>query len=170
MSAKPAARVNDPTACPLPGHGHNPITAGSPDVLIEGLPAARLSDPTGCGSTLNDGVMANVLINGKPVAVMGSRGSHGNTVTAGAGTVLIGTTHSPAAFAPPLAVALADYSQCILIEDQDGNPLPGIPYRLRDAQGQWIEGHTDSAGRSHRVYGNPEDSIDFLTAIQGDPL
>ncbi|MGZ3014622.1 hypothetical protein AAER19_29185, partial [Pseudomonas aeruginosa] len=25
MSGKPAARVSDPTACPLPGHGSNPI-------------------------------------------------------------------------------------------------------------------------------------------------
>ncbi|HBO5404983.1 TPA: Rhs element Vgr protein, partial [Pseudomonas aeruginosa] len=25
MSGKPAARLGDPTACPLPGHGSNPI-------------------------------------------------------------------------------------------------------------------------------------------------
>jgi uncharacterized Zn-binding protein involved in type VI secretion len=31
-----------------------------------------------------------VLINGQPAAVQGSVGSHGNQVTAGAGTVLIG--------------------------------------------------------------------------------
>jgi len=90
MSAKPAARVNDPTVCPLPGHGNNPITAGSPDVLIEGMPAARLGDPTGCGSTLASSVAPTVLINGQPAAVQGSVGSHGNQVTAGAGTVLIG--------------------------------------------------------------------------------
>lgn len=90
MSGKPAARVNDPTACPLPGHGNSPITAGSPDVLIEGMAAARQGDPTACGATLAGALSATVLINGKPAAVQGSTGSHGNTVTAGAGTVLIG--------------------------------------------------------------------------------
>src|SRR5690606_4571419 len=90
MSGKPAARVNDPTACPLPGHGNSPITAGSPDVLIENMAAARQGDPTACGATLAGALSATVLINGKPAAVQGSTGSHGNTVTAGAGTVLIG--------------------------------------------------------------------------------
>ena len=90
MSEKPAARVNDPTVCPLPGHGSTPITAGSPDVLIEGMPAARLGDPTGCGSTLAGGCSPTVLVNGQPAAVLGSTGSHGNPVIAGAGSVLIG--------------------------------------------------------------------------------
>lgn len=31
MSGKPAARVTDPTACPIPGHGVNPIVSGSPE-------------------------------------------------------------------------------------------------------------------------------------------
>ncbi|HCL4343883.1 TPA: PAAR domain-containing protein [Pseudomonas aeruginosa] len=33
MSGKPAARVTDPTTCPVPGHGSNPIVQGSPDVV-----------------------------------------------------------------------------------------------------------------------------------------
>ena len=33
MSGKPAARVTDPTDCPLPGHGSNPIVEGSGDVF-----------------------------------------------------------------------------------------------------------------------------------------
>ncbi|MCO2696043.1 hypothetical protein FA307_22340, partial [Pseudomonas aeruginosa] len=42
MSGKPAARVTDPTTCPVPGHGSNPIVQGSPDVVFDGLPAACL--------------------------------------------------------------------------------------------------------------------------------
>lgn len=45
MSGKPAARVSDPTACPLPGHGTNPIAAGSGDVFFDGLAAARETMP-----------------------------------------------------------------------------------------------------------------------------
>jgi len=44
MSGKPAARVTDPTACPLPGHGTNPIVSGSPNVNFDGLAAARMTD------------------------------------------------------------------------------------------------------------------------------
>ncbi|SFI09389.1 MULTISPECIES: PAAR domain-containing protein [Pseudomonas] len=90
MSGKPAARVSDPTACPIPGHGTNPIVAGSPDVLFDSLPAARMGDPTGCGSALASAVIPNVLINGKPATVVGTVGNHGNPVIAGSGTVLIG--------------------------------------------------------------------------------
>lgn len=90
MSGKPAARLGDPTACPIPGHGTNPIAAGSPDVLFDSLPAARLGDASACGGAMAGAVIPTVLINGKPAAVVGSVGSHGNTVVAGSGTVLIG--------------------------------------------------------------------------------
>ena len=63
MSGKPAARVTDPTACPISGHGTNPIVSGSPDVLFDGLPAARQGDPTACGSGLASNLVANVFIN-----------------------------------------------------------------------------------------------------------
>lgn len=44
MSGKPAARQTDPTSCPMPGHGTNPIATGSPNVFFDNLPAARMSD------------------------------------------------------------------------------------------------------------------------------
>jgi uncharacterized Zn-binding protein involved in type VI secretion len=52
MSGKPAARVTDPTACPLPGHGTNPIVSGSPNVNFDGLAAARMTDKSACGSPI----------------------------------------------------------------------------------------------------------------------
>lgn len=90
MSGKPAARLGDPTACPIPGHGSNPIAAGSPNVLFDGLPAARMGDASACGGALAGAVIPTVLINGMPATTVGTVGSHGNTVTAGSGTVLIG--------------------------------------------------------------------------------
>lgn len=111
MAGKPAARQTDPTSCPIPGHGTNPITVGSPNVLFENLPAARQGDPTACGSTLASAVIPNVLINGKPATVVGTVGSHGNSVVAGAGTVIIGTSGGGAPVPtvspmPSVAVAL----------------------------------------------------------------
>lgn len=107
MSGKPAARVSDPTACPLPGHGTNPITAGSANVLFDGLPAARQGDPTACGSALVGNVIASVLINGKPATILGTLGSHGNVVIGGSGTVIIGNAHTPAAFTAPAPLTFA---------------------------------------------------------------
>ncbi len=107
MSGKPAARLGDPTACPVPGHGNNPITAGSSDVLFDGLPAARMGDASACGGAMASAVIPTVLINGKPAAVAGSVGNHGNVVTAGSGTVVIGSSHNAAPFLAPAALGIA---------------------------------------------------------------
>lgn len=107
MSAKPAARLGDPTACPQTGHGTNLIASGSPDVLFDGLPAARQGDASACGGAMSGALIANVLINGKPAAVLGSVGSHGNLVIAGSGSVIIGDSHTPAPFTPPKPLAAA---------------------------------------------------------------
>ena len=107
MSGKPAARLGDPTACPKTGHGTNPIAVGSPDVLFDGLPAARMGDASACGGAMASAVIPNVLIDGKPAAVVGSVGNHGNVVTAGSGTVVIGSSHSAAPFLAPAVLGVA---------------------------------------------------------------
>lgn len=98
MSGKPAARVGDPTACPLPGHSTNPIAAGSGDVFFDGLAAAREGDACACGGALVGGLATTVLINGKPAGTVDSVGTHGNKVTAGSSTVIIGNSHTPVPF------------------------------------------------------------------------
>ena len=110
MSGKPAARLSDPTACPIPGHGTSPIAIGSGDVFIDGLAAARLGDVSACGGAMSGGLANTVLINGKPAVTAGSAGTHGNTVMAGSGSVFIGDSHSLAPCAryidsKPVAVA-----------------------------------------------------------------
>lgn len=80
MSAKPAARLSDPTSCPIPGHGTPAIQSGSPDVLINGLPAARLGDTAGCGQTISGTYSTTVFINGKNAATLGSTLSHGGVI------------------------------------------------------------------------------------------
>jgi len=135
---KPAARVSDPTACPLAGHDTNPLVAGSPDVIIEGLPAARLGDPTACGSAIVADVCGTVFFNGKNAAIVGSQGDHGNTVTAGAGTVFIGDVHSSASFGPSLPVddKWAFSGQSVVADPQAPGPLYGCAYTLRPASTQ----------------------------------
>ncbi|WP_028241170.1 phospholipase effector Tle1 domain-containing protein [Stutzerimonas azotifigens] len=113
MSGKPASRLGDPTACPKTGHGTNPIASGSPDVLFDGLPAARQGDVTACGSVLTGNVIPNVLINGRPAITLDSLGDHGNVVIGGSGTVIIGTSHTPAPFVPPEPLNIASAARAM---------------------------------------------------------
>ena len=73
--AKPAARITDPTSCPMPGHGSKAIASGSPDVFFDGLAAARKGDTCTCGSALASEVSGTVLINGKNAALVGTVGT-----------------------------------------------------------------------------------------------
>lgn len=43
--AKPAARITDPTSCPLPGHGPKAIASGSPDVFLMGSQQLERATP-----------------------------------------------------------------------------------------------------------------------------
>ncbi|MWV14845.1 hypothetical protein F3I16_02200 [Pseudomonas sp. L-22-4S-12] len=147
MSGKPAARLGDPTACPIPGHGTNPIAAGSPDVLFDGKPAARMGDASACGGALVGNVIPTVLINGKPATTIGTVGSHGNVVVAGSGTVLIGATHSPAPFAEPLGLP-GFFDEFFVIQDDSGNPIANYGYRIVTTAGEVHEGITDGEGRT----------------------
>lgn len=167
MAGKPAARVTDPTACPVSGHGVNPIASGSPDVIFEGLAAARLNDPTACGGTIISGVSATVFINGMNAAILGSVGSHGNIVTSGAGTVIIGDSHTPASFIAPTPLAFTTHSQYGLVVDQDGNPLQGVPYRIESSDGTFYFGRSNAAGRTEVVSGGPQGHMDIHLAMQG---
>jgi uncharacterized Zn-binding protein involved in type VI secretion len=103
--AKPAARLSDPSSCPIPGHGTNPIATGSPDVLFDDLPAARQGDTCTCGSALSSGLSSTVFINGKNAATIDTGGTHGSIVIGGSGTVIIGDTHTPANFIAPSLLA-----------------------------------------------------------------
>ncbi|WP_122688158.1 PAAR domain-containing protein [Pseudomonas viridiflava] len=150
MSGKPAARVTDPTACPLPGHGTNPIAAGSGDVFFDGLPAARQGDASACGGAMSGGLATTVLINGKPAATVDSVGTHGNKVTAGSGTVIIGNSHTPAAFVAPVPMP-GYFNDFFVVRDEEGNPVANYGYRLETASGDVHEGVTDENGRTKVV-------------------
>ena len=104
--AKPAARITDPTSCPIPGHGSKAIASGSPDVFFDGLAAARKGDICTCGSALASEVSGNVFINGQNAALVGTVGAHGDVVIGGSSTVIIGSTHTPAPFIPPTPMVI----------------------------------------------------------------
>ncbi|VVQ34682.1 hypothetical protein PS943_03918 [Pseudomonas fluorescens] len=151
MSGKPAARVTDPTACPLPGHGTNPIVAGSGDVFFDGLAAARQGDASACGGAMSGGLATTVLINGKPAATVDSVGTHGNKVTAGSGTVIIGNSHSAVPFVAPLPLIFPGFDEQFALTDEAGMPIANRRYLLVRENGLQEEGVTSDAGLTHRV-------------------
>ena len=167
MSGKPAARRGDPTACPVPGHGTNPIAAGSPNVLFDSKPAARMGDASACGGALSGNVIPTVLINGKPATPIGTVGNHGNVVVAGSGTVLIGTSGGGAAFVAPATLMAQKYNQAsggeefsdsapLIIEGFDirvqmldqasGQALGNMAYTAILEDGSELHGTTDQNG------------------------
>ncbi|KOY02038.1 hypothetical protein AM274_12720 [Pseudomonas nunensis] len=129
MPGKPAARVSDPTACPLPGHGTNPIAAGSGDVFFDGLAAARQGDASACGGAMVGGLATTVLINGKAAATVDSVGTHGNKVVAGSGTVIIGNSHSAVPFSGIIASALGAVVAALIPEASADEKK--LDYRLK---------------------------------------
>ncbi|MBI6853264.1 PAAR domain-containing protein [Pseudomonas cichorii] len=147
MSGKPAARVSDPTACPVSGHGTNPIAAGSGDVFFDGLPAARQGDASACGGAMTGDLATTVLINGKPAATVGSVGSHGNIVTAGSGTVIIGNSHTPAPFVAPEPVVIPGmFNRAFEFQTADGKPVSNLNYRMISESGLEKAGCSSAAG------------------------
>lgn len=125
MSGKPAARVTDPTACPMPGHGTNPIIEGSPKIVFDGLPTARQGDVSACGIPISSAVSSTVFINGKPAATLGSVGEHSNVIIGGSGNVILGDIFTPTPFTPivPLSSSTAPYSgRFQLIDQETGKP------------------------------------------------
>jgi len=147
MSGKPAARLGDPTDCPKKGHGTNPIAAGSPAVLFDGMPAARQGDATSCGSILTSAVIPNVLINGKPATTIGTVGTHGNVVIGGSGTVIIGASGGGAVFTAPLPLLTKGFDICIQLLDQaSGAPMKNMAYTATLEDGSEVHGTTDTNG------------------------
>ncbi|MDX1725030.1 MAG: PAAR domain-containing protein [Pseudomonas sp.] len=166
MSGKPAARLGDPTACPIPGHGSNPIAAGSPNVLFDGLPAARMGDASACGGALASAVIPTVLINGMPATTVGTVGSHGNTVTAGSGTVIIGMSGGGAGFTAPSAMTVAAvFDEQFRIIDGEGKPLANVPFHIKDQSGNIYQGFSDGAGQTQRIRTAAKETLEITTGV-----
>ncbi|HFD6770384.1 TPA: PAAR domain-containing protein [Pseudomonas aeruginosa] len=168
MSGKPAARVTDPTTCPVPGHGSNPIVQGSPDVVFDGLPAARQGDASACGNPMISAVSSTVLINGLPAVTLGSIGAHGNVVIGGSGTVLIGDVFTPAPRAPALPLnrnSVPCSGRFQLIDHETGKPVAGRRVRVWSSGGWNAFDTTDADGMTSWIE-RPTAEILYIDLVQ----
>lgn len=165
MAGKPAARITDPTACPVSGHGESPIVSGSPDVILEGLAAARFNDQTQCGSLIVGGEAPTVWINGMRAAVVGSQGDHGNQVTSGASTIIFGNTHIPAPFVPPTPMVVRnEFNRSFQFLTSQG-PARNVEYKICSGSVRKSTGFTCEAGKTKVLStGNAAEQITIYVA------
>ncbi|WP_248807312.1 PAAR domain-containing protein [Pseudomonas sp. MWU13-2100] len=159
MSGKPAARITDPTVCPVSGHGTNSLVSGSSDVIFEGLGAARLNDTSACGSAITGGVSSTVFINGFNAATVDSIGAHGNTVTAGASTIIIGDAFVPAPFSGLLPMPVHFSDKIKLVDEATGESMPNHAYGIQRADGSIEHGVSDALGYTHVVSSHLAESV-----------
>ncbi|POA75815.1 polymorphic toxin type 44 domain-containing protein [Pseudomonas sp. GW531-T4] len=90
-----SARLGDKHVCPLPGHGTTPIACASADININFMGAARVGDTCGCGAVITTG-FPSIILNGRPMAHLGSPTSHGGTIITGSGDTFGGFVMGPA--------------------------------------------------------------------------
>jgi len=159
LSGKPAARVTDPTDCPLPGHGTNPIVSGSPNVFFDGLAAARMTDKSACGSPITGAVSGTVFINGLNAATIDSTGGHGNIVIGGSGTVIIGDTVVSAPFSGLLPMPVHFSDKIKLVDGTTGEPMPNHGYAIQREDGSLEHGVSDLMGFTHMVSSHLAETI-----------
>lgn len=111
MAGKPIATMGSMHVCPMVSgtvpHVGGPLSGpGAPNVLINGKPAALMGDICVCVGPPDTVAQGEptVLINGTPVVTQGCLTAHGGTITAGEPTVMVG----PAQPGPKATLALKE--------------------------------------------------------------
>ena len=139
MAGKPIATMGSMHVCPMCSgtvpHVGGPISVpGAPNVLINGKPAALMGDMCVCVGPPDVVAQGNpsVLINGVPVVCQGDLTAHGGAITAGEPNVMVSV-------AQPNARATMPLSQIpfpeIRLFDHIGAALNSDTVDLQEAQG-----------------------------------
>lgn len=144
IGGMPAARVGDPHVCPMVTPGTPPIPhvgmpiipPGSPTVLIGGMPAARMGDMAPCTGPPDSIVM------GCPTVMIGTAGSgSGSGGGAGGGGAAGAKAGAATAMTDNIEVSTKqEHWFEFEFKDKAGNPVSGVPYKLKDPDGKESEG------------------------------
>ncbi|ATY81325.1 hypothetical protein CVS42_11120 [Aeromonas veronii] len=139
------------------------ITAGSPDVFIDGVPAARVGDPLEPHDKPNNpphprkiaSGSSTVLVNGKPLAITGGAVDCGGVII-GSGTVFVGDI-APPVISPAIIAGLFDEHFCIM-DSETGVPFKHLAYGMTSSTGV-VEGIVDTSGKTSKVKGKSEEDL-----------
>lgn len=156
IDGKPVARVGDKVTCPQRGHGGTTvIVTGDPTCIVDGQPVARHGDKTACGATL-------ISSQARTSVDAGGGGGGGRSTASGstAGGASQNATGPSAAggvadSTPATQAAASDepkpFDEQFIVRDKDGDPMAGIYYTIRHANGKLVHGETGSDGKTVRV-------------------
>lgn len=134
------------------------VTAGSPDVQIDGMPVARVGDPLEPHDKPNNpphprsiaSGISNILINGKPIAMTGGAIDCGGVVI-GDSSVIVGTTFSSSENQTPTSLFPSlDFDEQLQVM-ASGKPVSDYPYYAINDAGEVISGRTNSTGLTKRI-------------------
>lgn len=127
---KRLARVGDQVTCPKKGHGTTVIVTGDPTMIVDGAPVARHGDKCACGATL----IASQVLSRSDDGSSHSVARHGAEARSSAFATWPFSA-SLASVLPPSDVQQDDLEQYFVIENEEGQPVSDMHYRL-DGNGQ----------------------------------
>jgi len=109
---------------------------------------------------------ATILVNGKPIAFLGSPTTHGGSIVTGSGNILVGSSVSTAPFTAPAPMPNQLDEHFVLSDSDTGLPLANRPYKLKTASGKVIEGVTDEHGKTKRAAAYTAEAVSVEFAPQ----
>ena len=128
--------------CPIPGHGTTVIVEGDLTMILDGKPVARHGDKCACGATLISSQVVSSIDSGGGSSNPQAASEAQKTKAAAAGffTRLMETNDDPT------------HDMHFLVKDEEtGNPMPNVPYKLTLVGGKSITGKTDADGLTEKI-------------------
>ncbi len=139
---KGIARVGDQVTCPKRGHGTTVIVSGDPTMIIDGKAAARHGDMCACGATLISSQFVSSVSDGGASSPQAA--SQAQQATAGAAGLLT-------RLLPPDDADVTHDMHFLVKDDETGQPLSNVPYKLTLVGGRSVTGRTDAQGLTEKI-------------------
>ena len=86
-----------------------------------------------------------------------STASHGGVVIGGSGDVIIGSSHTPAPFIPPLPIVGQPLIEFKAVSAGNGEPIAAQGYEIETAEGRIVKGQTNEKGMTQSVATRQQD-------------
>jgi uncharacterized Zn-binding protein involved in type VI secretion len=136
IEGKPMARVGDKATCPKRGCPSTVtiVTTSDPTIIIDGKPAAFHGDGLSCGAKL--------------IASQFSANSDPN----GGGDSVASSTAAASGFLSQNLQRGSHDQHFVLTNNQTGEPLEHVKYKIHLADGRSFEGVTDDEGKTEKVF------------------
>jgi uncharacterized Zn-binding protein involved in type VI secretion len=146
INGKRVARKGDHVTCPIPGHGAVTIIEGDPLLTDDGKPIALEGHKCSCGCS---------LISTLSTFVRSPEGSGAGIAGAGALAAVASALGAEGNPRPD-----QQYDEQVRILDEEGNALDSLPFTVKLANGDLIQGHTDENGLTDRYFTDEQEIIE----------